>query len=166
MCDHLAVELPTEPQSTAPSATGTKGATQPTMTQRTVERDQSRTTCDHLAVTEDRLTTDGTSHQDKDTADKEDQRQGARVSCLLRSDKRVHLNKCVNKLLVQALDSCPSTGHPTCCSVSFSTFFCGNLKSAGIANVYAKNWVQYSASHVATTALFLSQNGQKQSQSI
>ena len=68
-CDHLAVEPPTEPQSTAPSATGTKGATHPTMTQRTVERDQSRTTCDHLAVTEDRLTTDGTSHQDKETAD-------------------------------------------------------------------------------------------------
>ena len=39
------------------------------MTQRTVERDQRRTTCDHLAVTEDHLTTDETPHQDKKTAD-------------------------------------------------------------------------------------------------
>ena len=38
-CDHLAVELQTEPQFTAPLATGTKGATHPTMTQQTVERD-------------------------------------------------------------------------------------------------------------------------------
>ena len=64
-----AVELPTEPQSTAPSATATKEATHPTMTWRTVERDQRRTTFDHLAVTEDRLTTDETPHQDKKTAD-------------------------------------------------------------------------------------------------
>ena len=55
MCDHLAVELPTEPQSTAPSVTGTKGAILPTMTQPTVQRDQSQTMCDHLAVAEDRL---------------------------------------------------------------------------------------------------------------
>ena len=46
MCNHLAVELSTEPQSTAPSTTATKGATHPTKTQRTVERDQRRTTCD------------------------------------------------------------------------------------------------------------------------
>ena len=64
-----AVELSTEPQSTAPSATATKGANDPTTTQRAVERDQRQTTCDHLAVTEDHLTTDETPHQDKKTAD-------------------------------------------------------------------------------------------------
>jgi len=68
-CDHLAVELSTEPQSTAPSATATKGGTHPTMTQWTVERDQRRTTCDHLAVTEDHLKTDETPYQDKKSAD-------------------------------------------------------------------------------------------------
>ena len=67
--DHLAVELPTEPQSTAPSAKATKGATHSTMTQQIVERDQRQTTCDHLAVTEDCLTTDKTPDQDKKTAD-------------------------------------------------------------------------------------------------
>ena len=60
--DHLAVELPIEPQSTAPSATIT-------MSQQTVERDQRRTTCDHLVVTKDRLTTEETPHQGKKTAD-------------------------------------------------------------------------------------------------
>ena len=40
----------------------------------------------------------------------------------------------------------------------------GNLMSVGLANVHAwmrvtaKNWMQYSADHVATTALLLSQN--------
>ena len=68
-CDHLAVELSIEPQSTAPSATATKGGTHPTMTKWTVERDQRRTTCDHLAVTEDHLKTDETPYQDKKSAD-------------------------------------------------------------------------------------------------
>lgn len=40
---------------------------------------------------------------------------------------------------------------------------CGNKMSAGLANVHtwlrytAKNWMQYSAGHVATTALLLTQ---------
>ena len=67
--DHLAVELPIEPQSTALSAKATKGATHSTMTQQIVERDQRRTTYDHLAVTEDCLTTHKTPDKDKKTAD-------------------------------------------------------------------------------------------------
>ena len=39
----------------------------------------------------------------------EDQR-GTRVSCLHRCGERTRVNTCVNKSLVQALESCPSSG--------------------------------------------------------
>ena len=34
--------------------------------------------------------------------------QNARVSCLRHTDERMHINTCVNKSLVQALESCSS----------------------------------------------------------
>ena len=41
----------------------------------------------------------------------EDQRgtTGTRVSCLRRCDERTRINTCVNKSLVQTLESCPSS---------------------------------------------------------
>ena len=63
----------------------------------------------------------------------EDQR-GTRVSCLRRCDERMRVNTCVNKSLVQALESCPSSA--TFCSANLSTFSYGNSKSAGLANAY------------------------------
>ena len=100
-CDYLAAELPTEPQSTALSGTATKEATHPTMTWQTVERDQRRTTCDHLAVTKDHLTTDETLHQDKKTA-------GIlgihlRIMCLMPSMWKVQSDKMVKC----SWDDCP-----------------------------------------------------------
>jgi len=57
-CDHLAAF--NRAALHTPSATATKGATHSTMTHQTVERDQRRTMCEHLAVTEDHLTTEKT----------------------------------------------------------------------------------------------------------
>ena len=55
-------------------------------------------------------------------------------SCLRRCDERTHVNTCVNKSLVQALESCPSSDVTpcTCCSANLSTFSRVNSKSAGL----------------------------------
>ena len=64
--------------------------------------------------------------------------RNARISCFCRCDERTHVNTCVNKSLVQVLESCPSSDFIpcTCCSANFSTFSRENLKSAGLVSAY------------------------------
>ena len=64
--------------------------------------------------------------------------RNAHVSCLRRCDERTRVITCVNKSLVQALESCPfSEVTPcTCCSANLSTFYRENSKSAGLVNAY------------------------------
>ena len=93
------------------------------------------------------------------------------ITCLRRCDERTCVITCVNKSLVHALESCPSSEVTprTCCSANLSTFSRENSKSAGLVMHIstAKNRMQYSASQVAITAMFLSQNGlRSKSQSI
>ena len=61
--------------------------------------------------------------------------RNARVSYLCRCDEKTRVNTCMRKykLLVQALESCPSSD--VCCSANLSTytFSRGNPKSAGLA---------------------------------
>ena len=92
----------------------------------------------------------------------------ARVSCFTPLRLKDAHKTCVNKSLFQALESSPvvfvvTQCHPTCCCANLSTFSLENWKSGGLANAYvdSQNWMQYSASHVATTALLLSQNSLK-----
>ena len=61
----------------------------------------------------------------------EDQRgtTGTRVSCLRRCDERTRINTCVNKSLVQTLESCPLSDASACCSANLSTFSRENSKS-------------------------------------
>ena len=56
--------------------------------------------------------------------------RNARVSWLRRCDERTRVNTSVNKSLVQALESCPSS------DANLSTFSRENSKSAGLANAY------------------------------
>ena len=58
--------------------------------------------------------------------------RNARESCLRRGDERTCVNTCVNKSLVHALESCPSSA--TCCSANLSTFSHGNSMLAGLVN--------------------------------
>ena len=79
---------------------------------------------------------------------------------LLRScDKRTCINTCVNKSLVQTLESCPLSDASACCSANLVPFLMKIRSHAGLLNAYmpwtAKNWMHYSASHVATTAVLL-----------
>ena len=62
-----------------------------------------------------------------------DQR-GKCVSCLCHCNEKTR----INKLLVQALESCPFSEVTsfTCYSVNLSTFYRENLKSAGLVNAY------------------------------
>ena len=55
-----------------------------------------------------------------------------------KKNERTCVITCVNKLLVQALESCPfSEVTPcTCCSANLSTFYRENSKSAGLVNAY------------------------------
>ena len=64
--------------------------------------------------------------------------QNARVTCLRRCDERTRVITRVNKSLVQALDSCPSSEVTpcTCCSANLSTSSRENSKSAGLVNAY------------------------------
>ena len=61
-----------------------------------------------------------------------------RVSCLRRCDERTRVIACVNKSLVQALESCPfsEVTPSTCCSANLSIFYRENSKLAGLVNAY------------------------------
>ena len=64
--------------------------------------------------------------------------RNARITCLRRCDERTRIITCVNKSLVHALESCPSSEVTprTCCSANLSTFSRENSKSAGLVNAY------------------------------
>ena len=91
----------------------------------------------------------------------EDQRGTRRVSCVRRCDERTRVNTRINKSLFRALVS-STVVFPV---ISPHLLFCQPLyllpwkfdsKSAGLLNAYTwtgKNWMQYSASHVATIRL-------------
>ena len=87
--------------------------------------------------------------------------RNAHVSYLCRCEwKDAH--KCIHKSLVQALESCPSSDvtPPAVLPTLVRTFSRGNSKSTGLANIHGQPKIgcNIAASHVATTALLLSQN--------
>ena len=63
------------------------------------------------------------------------------VSCLCCRNERMCVNTCVNKSLVQALESCPSNDVTLCicCFANLSNFSCENSNSAGLVNTYMDN---------------------------